>query len=133
VLLAHGGWALVDPRPIQAANPTTFLLPAPDELATVQQGHTIRALFEIAELADHSIDGQSPWNTDGTPNLVVLAERMWLWVQAVEQGADGPVFCRRTPEPARGEPQPPRARRHDSGAVLVGDRNRRRAIRGHGR
>ena len=31
-VLAHGGWLLIDPRPVAAAHPDTFEMPTPEEL-----------------------------------------------------------------------------------------------------
>lgn len=91
-LLDGGGWMLSDPHPRRAANPETFELPDASALSAVLPGHTIRAIFEIVELADASIDERPPWNEDGTPNLIVGHERMWLWVHDVAVNASEPVF-----------------------------------------
>ena len=109
-VLAHGGWALLDPRPTAAAHPDTFEMPTAAELAAVRPGHQVRALFAVADLADEVRDGLAPYGPDGRPQLVVEVERMWSTVlsTAASDRRHGAVPAR---EPADVVPQPAAARR----------------------
>ncbi|HVK27978.1 MAG TPA: hypothetical protein VM575_06540 [Nocardioides sp.] len=84
-LLARGGWELLDPRPIAAEHPDTFELPTSDELARLEPGSLVRAMFRLADIADFSRDGVAPYDESGRPVLVTHVERMW----AVVTGRDG--------------------------------------------
>ena len=79
-VLAHGGWRLVDPRPAARENPDTFEMPTAEELAGMQPGSTIRAMFEMTTIVDQSSDGESPYDARGRPVLILGTERMWLVV-----------------------------------------------------
>lgn len=79
-VLAHGGWLVVDPRPIAAAHPDTFELPTPDELAAIRPGTAVRAIVALADQADHVRDSLAPYDEAGRPQLVVANERMWFVV-----------------------------------------------------
>lgn len=87
-----GGWGLHDPRPIQEANPETFWLPDPSEIEGLRPGSSARLIFEVLSLADRSIDGESPYGADGSPNLVVARERMWTVITARQETPSGIQF-----------------------------------------
>jgi hypothetical protein len=42
-----------------------------------------RLLFQLADQADPVRHGISPYDAEGNPNLVVSAERMWVWIEAL--------------------------------------------------
>ncbi len=88
-VLAHGGWRLLDPGPIAGdgiarQDPDTAEMPPPEERSALGRGWLVRALFELADLADPVRDGAEPY-ADGLPHLVLATERMWL----VVLGRDG--------------------------------------------
>ena len=83
-MLAHGGWLLVDPRPTARAHPDTFELPVPDELAALQPGSYVRAMFACATIADETTTGLAPYDAQGRPRLTTLVERMWAIVLEVD-------------------------------------------------
>ena len=83
-LLGHVGWQLDDAQARHRANPDTFLLPSDDELRRVDVGHAVRLIFRLADLADPIRDGTEPYSSDGLVNMVVSHERMWLWVERIE-------------------------------------------------
>lgn len=83
-LLARGGWELVDPRPISAANPDTFVMPMPAELEALGPGSMVRAMFDVATIADVVRDRMTPYDDDGRPQLVTQVERMWAIVLEVD-------------------------------------------------
>lgn len=85
-LLAHGGWELVDPRPVAAEHPDTFELPTADALAALAPGSQVRAMFRLATIADLARDGRAPYDAQGRPVLVAHVERMWLIVTAIADG-----------------------------------------------
>ncbi len=86
-LLAHGGWELVDPRPVAAEHPDTFELPDAPTLAALRPGSQVRAMFRLASIADVARDGLAPYDAQGRPVLVPQTERMWLIVTGVADGA----------------------------------------------
>lgn len=70
------GIALNDPRPIAAAAPYSFFLPLPQELAAIEPGDTVQAIFrEIAGNRKYS------------------AERMWMLVEAIDDGFVSGTLC----------------------------------------
>lgn len=83
-LLSRGGWDLDDAQARHAANPETFWLPEPGDLVRLGPGASVRLVFAIVDQADPVRDGLDPYTADGTPNLVVQYERMWLWVEVAE-------------------------------------------------
>ncbi|GAA4825359.1 hypothetical protein ACFQ0K_18365 [Nocardioides caeni] len=83
-LLARGGWALVDPRPMAAANPDTFEMPTPAELDALGPGSMVRATFDVATIADVVRDRLTPYDEAGRPRLVTQVERMWAIVLEVD-------------------------------------------------
>ncbi|GAB2601998.1 immunity protein Imm33 domain-containing protein [Pseudactinotalea suaedae] len=76
-LLSHGGWQLMDPRPLAAEHRGTFELPTAAALAALQPGSLVRAMFRTATIADASRDGVGPYDVHGRPVLVEIVERMW--------------------------------------------------------
>ena len=87
-LIATGGWRLDDAQARHAANPDTFWMPSPEQLAAIVPGSTVRLIFQVADQADPVVDGLEPYAADGRPNLVVGHERMWLYVEEVGAGFD---------------------------------------------
>lgn len=79
-LLASGGWALIDPRPMAAQHPDTFELPSAAELATLGPGSLVRAQFRTLTIADPVRDRRAPYDSEGRPVLVPIVERMWAIV-----------------------------------------------------
>ncbi len=79
-LLARGGWELVDPRPVAAEHPDTFEMPSAADLAGLQRGSLVRAMFLLADIADVSRDALAPYDDGGRPVLVTHVERMWAVV-----------------------------------------------------
>lgn len=63
------GIELEDPRPIAAANPYTFFMPHPDELAALKPRDGIKAIF-------HQPDCGGEYDT----------ERMWVLIERIEDG-----------------------------------------------
>lgn len=86
-LLARGGWELVDPRPTAAQHPDTFEMPTAAELDALAPGSMVRAIFQVATIADVVRDGLLPYDPDERPHLVSQRERMW----AIVTGVDGDV------------------------------------------
>lgn len=86
-LLVRGGWTLDDAQARHRENPDTFWLPSEDELRALEVGHSARLIFAVADLADPIRDGIDPYSVDGTSNLVVSHERMWVWVERIEDDA----------------------------------------------
>jgi len=82
-MLARGGWRLLDPRPVAAEHPDTFELPSHTDLAGLGPGSVVRAMFEVADIADVARDGLAPYDPDGRPVLVPHVERMWAVVTEV--------------------------------------------------
>ena len=82
-LLEHGGWLVVDAQERRRAHPDTFELPSAGELAKLEPGSMVKVIFDLLDQADLECDGVAPYAADGTPNLVVAHERMWLWVEDV--------------------------------------------------
>ncbi len=82
-LLGRGGWALDDVQARHAANPDTFWLPSDEQLAALAEGTTVRLIFALVDQADRVRDSLPPYRDNGSPNLVVHCERMWLWVERV--------------------------------------------------
>src|SRR6187551_1107926 len=64
------GIAIDDPRPIAAAAPYTFVMPHPDEIAALEPGDGIKAIFRQTE-------GETEYD----------AERMWVLIERIEDGA----------------------------------------------
>ena len=83
-LLNHGGWELDDVQARRAANPETFWLPDDDLLAGLVPGTCARLIFAVADQADLVRDRIEPYDDAGNPNLVIGHERMWVWVEHVE-------------------------------------------------
>lgn len=84
-LLVRGGWELLDPRPTAARHPDTFEMPTSAELAALVPGSMVRAMFQVATIADVVRDGLEPYDEAGRPRLVTQVERMW----AIVLGVDG--------------------------------------------
>lgn len=63
------GIELEDPRPIAAANPYTFFMPHPDELAALKPKDGIQAIFRQPE-------GATKFS----------AERMWVLIETIDDG-----------------------------------------------
>lgn len=87
-LLARGGWELQDPRPSAAQHPDTFELPTQQDLAALQPGSLVRAIFRTVSIADPVRDDLAPYDEQGRPVLVVMTERMW----AIALSSDGQVL-----------------------------------------
>lgn len=83
-LLAHGGWELLDPRPTASQHPDTFAMPTEAELAALQPGSMVRAMFQVVTIADVVRDGLAPYDEAGRPQLVTQVERMWAIVLGVD-------------------------------------------------
>lgn len=79
-LLAHGGWALVDPRPTALAHPDTFEMPSDEDLDGLLPGSIVQAMFRCVTIADESRNGLAPYDAAGRPQLVTFVERMWALV-----------------------------------------------------
>ena len=79
-VLDHGGWLLIDPRPVAAEHPDTFELPSGDDLGALGPGSGIKAMLRCADLADPVRDGLAAYGPDGRPQLALVTERMWLLV-----------------------------------------------------
>src|SRR4051812_2861298 len=86
-LLRRGGWDLDDSQGRHRANPDTFLLPSAAELDAIAPGSLARLLFVVVDQADEGRDGIAPYDGEGRPALVTIAERMWAFVEEVD--ADG--------------------------------------------
>ena len=63
------GIGLEDPRPIAASSPYTFELPWPEELAALESGDSVKAIF-------HELAGGREYGN----------ERMWVSVERIEDG-----------------------------------------------
>lgn len=83
-LLAHGGWELLDPRPTAARHPDTFVMPTAEELDALGPGSMVRAMFDVATIADVVRDDLTPYDEEGHPRLVTQVERMWAVVLQVD-------------------------------------------------
>ncbi len=83
-LVRRGGWDLDDAQARHRKNPDTFWLPPADELAKLKPGASVRLIFRLLDLADQVRDRIEPYAADGSPNLVISHERMWLWVERLD-------------------------------------------------
>ena len=79
-LLQHGGWLLIDPRPVASEHPDTFEMPTDEERAQLGTGSLVKVMFRLADLADPVRDGLAAYGPDGRPQLAPTTERMWLIV-----------------------------------------------------
>ncbi|WP_404386160.1 hypothetical protein LL946_06975 [Knoellia locipacati] len=87
-VLDHGGWLLIDPRPVAAAHPDTFEMPTREELDGLGRGSGVKAMFTLADLSDPVRDGRPAYSSAGVPQLTLVTERMWLQVL----GRDGDLL-----------------------------------------
>ena len=63
-------------------------MPAVEELAALERGWLVRAMFRLADLADPVRDRTASYAADGRPTVTLTTERMWL----VVLGRDGDVL-----------------------------------------
>lgn len=85
-LLRRGGWELVDPAPVAAEHPETFMLPSPEELVALGPGNRVRVTVRTATIADPVRDRMDSYDQQGRPVLVPILERMWAIV--IERDGD---------------------------------------------